>query len=385
MGQFSEIFALAEMAIMFVSSFMMAIFTFSLYFLNKKRKSLLILSLADLILFFISILFFFEYFTRVSNLIQWASAISLVLVTLWVEAIFNILDIKRQKLQFSIANIVNLIITIILAIFVHHGYLVYAVTPIFVSYISTCGALQIYFARGEVKKKDAIFTMSVFGMYAVFNLFVGIYRFIVPMDASSFGNLDFIALFFFAVSLALAHIINLTVLYLNFSSLTNKLEVLNSIDMLTGVYSRRVFFELLNRKLASLRRGGSNLGVTLLDIDGFKRINDIYGHSEGDRVLKLFATKLKSCLRENDLIGRIGGEEFVLVLETPSEEEGRLALMRIKDGMRDCCFIEGEQITFSAGYVFIDKQSPQMTETEIIQITDRRMYEAKALGKDRIV
>ena len=385
MGQFSEIFALAEMAIMFVSSFMMSVFAFLLYFLNKKRKSLLILSVADIILFFTSVLFYLEYYSYASNLIQWASVISLVLATLWVEAIFNILDIKTQKLQFGIANIVILVFTIIFALFSNYGHLIYAVTPIFVSYVNICGALQIYFSRAKVKSKDAVFTMSVFGIYGVFNLFVGIYRFIVPMDASSFGNFDFMALFFFALSLALAYIINFAVLYLNFSDLTNKLEILNSTDMLTGVYSRRTFFELLKHKLASLRREGSNLGVALLDIDGFKRINDMYGHSEGDRVLKLFATKLKSCLRENDIIGRIGGEEFVLVLETPSEEAGRLALMRIKDGMRDCCFIEGEQITFSAGYVFIDKQSLQMTETEIIQITDRRMYEAKALGKDRIV
>ena len=385
MGQFSEIFALAEMAIMFVSSLMMSVFAFLLFFLTKRRKSLLILSIADLILFFTSILFYLEYYSDASNLIQWASAISLVLATLWVEAIFNILDIKTQKLQFGIANIVILVFTVIFAVFSNHGYLIYAFTPIFVSYVNICGAMQIYFSRAKMKKNDAIFTMSVFGLYGAFNLFVGIYRFIVPMDASSFGNFDFMALFFFAVSLALAYIINFAVLYLNFSDLTNKLEILNSTDMLTGVYSRRVFFELLKRRLASIKRDGGNLGVALLDIDGFKRINDMYGHPEGNRVLKQFAKKLKSCLRENDFIGRIGGEEFVLVLETPSEEAGRLALIRIKDDMRDCCFIENEQITFSAGYVFIDKNSTEMTESEIIQSADRRMYEAKALGKDRII
>ena len=385
MGQYIEIYIVSAISILFVTSLLMTIFAGVLYFLTKKNKSILLLCISDFILLLMAVLLYLQYYLSAVELTQWASVLSLAIVTFWVEAIFLILDINTQKIQFIIINSANVLITCLLILSVHYSYMIYAITPVFVFVISICGTIQIHKARFSVKKADAMHSMTVFGIYAFFNLFMGIYRFIRPISGSSFASHDFMALLFFAVSLALAYIVNYTVLYLNFSSLTNKLEILYSIDVLTGVYSRRVVFELLNQKLASLRRSGSNLGVALLDIDGFKRINDVYGHPEGDRVLKLFAKKIKSCLRENDIIGRIGGEEFVLVLETPSEEEGRLALMRIKDELCNCRFIEDEQITFSAGYLFIDKDSPQMTETEIIQITDRRMYEAKALGKNMIV
>jgi len=213
----------------------------------------------------------------------------------------------------------------------------------------------------------------------------GVYRWLNPLHILTFSQIDSSAAFFLISSLGFSYILSVTIVFLNFNNLVQKVEKLNHTDALTGVLSRRTFFVLLGQKLAESKRGKRNLAIAILDIDDFKRINDTYGHLEGDKALKQFATTIKDGLRENDIIGRIGGEEFMLILEADDEKDALSALTRIKNLIFSSEWINNEKITFSVGYMLIDKDKSTMEVKDIIKIADKKMYEAKALGKDRIV
>jgi diguanylate cyclase (GGDEF)-like protein len=97
------------------------------------------------------------------------------------------------------------------------------------------------------------------------------------------------------------------------SQLLSKIRELSVTDELTGLYNRRGFFQLALSRLNFLSRSADDtLLLLMFDLDGLKQINDTYGHSEGDTALKSFADILKQTLRQDDIIGRIGGDEFIV-------------------------------------------------------------------------
>ncbi len=87
-------------------------------------------------------------------------------------------------------------------------------------------------------------------------------------------------------------------------------------DSLTGLHNKDMFVEQLNKSICAAKRNASMLGIVFLDLDSFKSINDTMGHPTGDSVLKMIATRLSSCLRDEDTIARFGGDEFLLMTQT---------------------------------------------------------------------
>ncbi|MGC1328770.1 MULTISPECIES: GGDEF domain-containing protein [unclassified Pseudomonas] len=108
-----------------------------------------------------------------------------------------------------------------------------------------------------------------------------------------------------------------------------QLEDLVATDELTGLYNRRHFLGLAGRELLSMG-GGSQHGLALIDLDHFKRINDVHGHAAGDQVLQMFAQVAGACLREGDVLARYGGEEFVLLLPEATTERLELCCERLR-------------------------------------------------------
>jgi diguanylate cyclase (GGDEF)-like protein len=99
------------------------------------------------------------------------------------------------------------------------------------------------------------------------------------------------------------------------------LEKMTMIDFLTETYNRRAFFKLAQTMINEAVRNNENLGVIMMDIDHFKKINDTYGHHTGDIVLRDFAYAIKNNIRKSDLFARIGGEEFVILTKTDDIEK----------------------------------------------------------------
>ena len=157
-------------------------------------------------------------------------------------------------------------------------------------------------------------------------------------------------------------------------------------DELTGVYNRRHLMEVLDQQRAMVdRRDDYHFTVCFVDLDFFKRVNDTFGHSTGDYVLKCFAKIAQSILREVDCASRIGGEEFVLVLGGTTEQAAVVVTERIraKLGSMQVSHIEPLfRITASMGITEY-RRSEEIEQT--LDRADRALYDAKRTGRNKVV
>lgn len=157
------------------------------------------------------------------------------------------------------------------------------------------------------------------------------------------------------------------------------------VDSLTGLYNRR-YFEVHLQKLLLQQAGNSkSLGILLLDIDHFKAVNDTHGHGVGDEVLKVFADRLNDKLRSFDLVARLGGEEFVVILPDVSHERAKFVAERLRRAI--CmepvpCSVEGGslRIATSIGGAVVDDVDHSIEE--VLKWADDALYEAKGDGRN---
>ena len=163
-----------------------------------------------------------------------------------------------------------------------------------------------------------------------------------------------------------------------------QLDQLSRTDALTGLYNRRHLDEELGRRHGEARRYHDSLGLVLLDIDHFKQVNDAHGHPVGDDVLSEVASRIQNQLRLEDVAGRWGGEEFLVILPR-TDLPGVLELAeRIRRAVSATPVIAGDQridVTISGGCAVGPGESP----AELLRRADKRLYQAKAAGRDQII
>jgi diguanylate cyclase (GGDEF)-like protein/PAS domain S-box-containing protein len=157
-------------------------------------------------------------------------------------------------------------------------------------------------------------------------------------------------------------------------------------DSLTGLANRGRFFELAKVELARSLRYGNPYAVLLLDIDNFKKINDMHGHKSGDAVLQTLANIMRRTLREVDIIGRIGGEEFAILLPETNLETAPEVAERLRQTVADTEIETGNQmslhITVSIGVALPVKHSHQIDN--VLRRADTALYAAKNRGRNRV-
>ncbi|MEN2432146.1 GGDEF domain-containing protein [Comamonas sp. F1-6] len=161
----------------------------------------------------------------------------------------------------------------------------------------------------------------------------------------------------------------------------DKLRRERDLDALTQLLNRRSFQEYAQQRLADIRL--YPMAVLACDIDHFKRINDSWGHKRGDEVLQLVSTTLKDSVRENDLVARFGGEEFVLLLTEISLKDAEAIALRIQRDLRlnNEVLPSGYTLTLSFGISALDSNTPL---DQALREADRLLYEAKNAGRDRV-
>ncbi len=152
-------------------------------------------------------------------------------------------------------------------------------------------------------------------------------------------------------------------------------------DPLTGLHNRRAFDLRLEEETAMARRHNRPLSMLLVDVDHFKRHNDLFGHAAGDAVLRHVAHVLRTVSRREDVIGRLGGEEFAVMLPNSDEAAGERLALRILRAIHAFPW-ENAPVTLSAG---IAELMPSATPAELLQAADEAMYAAKHAGRDRTV
>lgn len=164
----------------------------------------------------------------------------------------------------------------------------------------------------------------------------------------------------------------------------DKIEELAELDELTGAMNRRSIMHSLEDQIASAPRSGEPLTIALIDLDWFKRINDLFGHPTGDEVLKTFAISIFANIRTTDHFGRYGGEEFLLVMPKTQMPDAAFLLERLRAIVAELdwsAFSEGMQVTLSAGVATL---APNETPEALLARADAALYEAKELGRNRI-
>ena len=164
-----------------------------------------------------------------------------------------------------------------------------------------------------------------------------------------------------------------------------QMRQLASHDELTLSFNRRSLMARLEADRARAERGGERFSVALLDLDEFKRVNDTFGHVVGDDVLRLFAKTAHAQMRESDAFGRLGGEEFMLILGGTAPEAARTPVERLcaAFAQRDWSGIAGDlRVTVSAGVAGFQ---PGETVSQLLSRADGALYEAKRAGRNRVV
>ncbi|MBK6511438.1 MAG: diguanylate cyclase [Haliea sp.] len=178
----------------------------------------------------------------------------------------------------------------------------------------------------------------------------------------------------------LALIENNTSLEAKVAERTRDLEKLASRDSLTNLLNRRELTRVLDIEIGRAQRQQQPLCVLMLDFDHFKHINDEYGHQAGDNVLKASADSLNDCSRKTDFIGRIGGEEFVIVLPNTDYETALILAERYRDRIEKTS-ADGIQFTCSIGVA--DLQHGEQME-KLLQRADQALYAAKNSGRNTV-
>jgi len=161
-----------------------------------------------------------------------------------------------------------------------------------------------------------------------------------------------------------------------------ELRKLAHYDALTGLANRALLYDELRRTIARCKRSGESFAVLMIDLDGFKPINDTYGHAVGDRLLETIAPRLRECVRMSDLVARLGGDEFVVVVESVVDAQQALAIgAKIIAVLSRPLWIDEHQVQVGAS-VGVARWPEDGDDSErLLQSADQAMYRAKQAGR----
>ncbi len=156
-------------------------------------------------------------------------------------------------------------------------------------------------------------------------------------------------------------------------------------DQLTNILNRRGVAALASQEFSKMSRVEADLAIVLIDIDHFKSVNDRFGHHIGDDVLAIFALVVSQSLRPYDIFGRIGGEEFILILPSTNLEKAQILAERLRKLVENFVFgLDGKQIRITASFG-VAKYIPETdTLQKLIPYADKAMYQSKQRGRNKV-
>ncbi|UTW51027.1 diguanylate cyclase [bacterium SCSIO 12827] len=165
-----------------------------------------------------------------------------------------------------------------------------------------------------------------------------------------------------------------------------ELTRLATTDFLTGVWNRRRFMELGEAEVARVRRSGRSFGMAMMDVDHFKSVNDTHGHDAGDNVLRALAEACVDRLRNVDIVGRMGGEEFALILPETDPQGAMLTVERLREYLGGLAIpIDSGTLNVTVSIGVTTVRDPSDTIEGALKRADEALYKAKGSGRNRTV
>ena len=165
-----------------------------------------------------------------------------------------------------------------------------------------------------------------------------------------------------------------------------ELTRLATTDFLTGVWNRRRFMELGEAEVARVRRSGRSFGMAMMDVDHFKSVNDTHGHDAGDNVLRTLAEACVDRLRNVDIVGRMGGEEFALILPETDPQGAMLTVERLREYLGELAIpIDSGALTVTVSIGVTTVKDPSDTIEAALKRADEALYQAKGSGRNKTV
>jgi diguanylate cyclase (GGDEF)-like protein len=157
------------------------------------------------------------------------------------------------------------------------------------------------------------------------------------------------------------------------------LQNLSLIDDLTGLYNRKGFFALAENRVKLAYRTGEPFSIAFVDLDGLKRINDTFGHKEGNRALVDVANVLRECFRESDILARLGGDEFAIFIAQAEENKMANITSRIQENLAACNAAAGRHYPLSFSTGIVSGGGPKTSDIEtLLALADTLMYQQKS-------
>lgn len=166
-----------------------------------------------------------------------------------------------------------------------------------------------------------------------------------------------------------------------------ELEALATTDPLTGAKNRRAFLSLFQREFSRSLRHGLTLALLMIDIDHFKRINDVFGHNTGDKVLKQLVSETNSIIRQNDILGRWGGEEFIVLLTDTDSHQALTVAERLRTRLEQIEILDeiGGPIKFTVSIGYTIFGNLDCLIDDLVKQADEALFVAKNAGRNKVV
>jgi diguanylate cyclase (GGDEF)-like protein len=244
--------------------------------------------------------------------------------------------------------------------------------------------LQI-FSRHEPSVSLTVLAL-IFLLVGMFSLFRAVYFLFVPSHEATLLDSASLLNTMAPLVLAVLPVIGTTAYLLMCSHrIRKRWELAASTDYLTGLVNRRTVALAGERAFHSAQRHGQALSVAVIDVDYFKSVNDRFGHDSGDLALKHIAAMLEMAGRKTDLLGRHGGEEFVVLLDQTDREQSVVVAERLRSGVEGGTLkLDGHSITLTVSIGLATFQETDRSFNDLLRRADKALYAAKAMGRNRV-
>jgi diguanylate cyclase (GGDEF)-like protein len=260
-----------------------------------------------------------------------------------------------------------------------------SLVALFLSALLGCSVWILYRAPGSKGRMHHV-PAIVLSTAAVILLYRGVTIFLAPEKITSIFVLSHVQVLTYAVGSVLPVIGTIGFLLMCTERSQRELERAARVDYLTDCYNRRAIEEMGMRAIAAARRHGMPMCLLVLDIDHFKGINDELGHAVGDAALVASVHRIRGALRTEDLLGRLGGEEFIVLMPNTDSSSGVSAAERIRQGFSALPLeMSGHRrmVTLSIGVAVLAPMDRQFSQ--LLQRADRAMYAAKNAGRNLVM